>query len=227
MFKTYSMELAGRLLTIETGKLAGLTNANVLVRYGDTVVMVNVVASKEPRDGVDFFPLSVDYEEKMYAAGKIPGGFTRREGKAADKAILVSRAIDRPIRPLFPKDFRNDVVVTATVLSVEIDNSPEVCAMIGTSAALSISDIPFGGPTAAVKVGYVDGEFVINPTLEQRKKSELDLLVAGTMDKIAMIEAGAKELPDDKMLEAIKAGHVEIKKVCEFKNKRRNRKTKI
>ena len=219
MFKTYSMELAGRTLTVETGKLAGLANGNVLVRYGDTVVMVNVVASKEPREGIDFFPLSVDYEEKMYAAGKIPGGFTRREGKAADKAILVSRAIDRPIRPLFPKDFRNDVVVTATVLSVEIDNSPEVCAMIGTSAALSISDIPFGGPTAAVKVGYVDGEFVINPTLEQRKKSELDLLVAGTMDKIAMIEAGAKELPDDKMLEAIKAGHVEIKKVCEFISK--------
>ena len=219
MFKTYSMELAGRELTIETGKLAGLANGNVLVRYGDTVVMVNVVASKEPREGIDFFPLSVDYEEKMYAAGKIPGGFTRREGKAADKAILVSRAIDRPIRPLFPKDFRNDVVVTATVLSVEIDNSPEVCAMIGTSAALSISDIPFGGPTAAVKVGYVDGEFVINPTLEQRKKSELDLLVAGTMDKIAMIEAGAKELPDDKMLEAIKPGHVEIKKLCEFISK--------
>ncbi len=219
MFKTYSMELAGRTLTIETGKLAGLANGNVLVRYGDTVVMVNVVASKEPREGIDFFPLSVDYEEKMYAAGKIPGGFTRREGKAADKAILVSRAIDRPIRPLFPKDFRNDVVVTATVLSVEIDNSPEVCAMIGTSAALAISDIPFGGPTAAVKVGYVDGEFVINPTLEQRNKTELDLLVAGTMDKIAMIEAGAKELPDDKMLEAIKTGHVEIKKVCEFISK--------
>ncbi len=219
MFKTYSMELAGRPLTIETGKLAGLANGNVLVRYGETVVMVNVVASKEPREGIDFFPLSVDYEEKMYAAGKIPGGFTRREGKAADKAILVSRAIDRPIRPLFPKDFRNDVVVTATVLSVELDNSPEVCAMIGTSAALAISDIPFGGPTAAVKVGYVDGEFVINPTLEQRKKTELDLLVAGTMDKIAMIEAGAKELPDDKMLEAIKAGHVEIKKVCEFISK--------
>ena len=219
MFKTYSMELAGRTLTIETGKLAELANANVLVRYGDTVVMVNVVASKEPREGIDFFPLSVDYEEKMYAAGKIPGGFTRREGKAADKAILVSRAIDRPIRPLFPKDFRNDVVVTATVLSVEIDCSPEVCAMIGTSVALSISDIPFGGPTAAVKVGYVDGEFVINPTLEQRKKSELDLLVAGTMDKIAMIEAGAKELPDDKMLEAIKVGHIEIKKGCEFISK--------
>ena len=216
MFKSYSMELAGRTLTIETGKLAELANANVLVRYGDTVVMVNVCASKEPRDGIDFFPLSVDYEEKMYSVGKIPGGYTRREGKAADKAILVSRAIDRPIRPLFPKDFRNDVVVTATVLSVEIDNSPEVCAMIGTSAALAISDIPFGGPTAAVKVGYVDGEYIINPTLEQRKKTDLDLLVAGTMDKIAMIEAGAKELPDDIMLEAIKQGHEEIKKVCDF-----------
>jgi len=219
MFKTYSMELAGRTLTVETGKLAELANANVLVRYGETVVMVNVTASKEPKEGIDFFPLSVDYEEKMYSAGKIPGGFTRREGKAADKAILVSRAIDRPIRPLFPKDFRNDVVVVATVLSVEVDNSPEVCAMIGASAALSISDIPFGGPTAAVKVGYVDGEFVINPTVEQRAKSELDLTVAGTVDKIAMIEAGANELPDDKMLEAIKAGHVEIKKLCEFISK--------
>lgn len=216
MFKTYSMELAGRPLTIETGKFAGLANADVVVRYGETVVMVNVTASKEPRDGIDFFPLSVDYEEKMYAVGKIPGGFTRREGKAADKAILVSRAIDRPIRPLFPKDFRNDVVVVATVLSVEPDNSPEVCAMIGTSAALSISDIPFGGPTASVKVGYVDGKFVINPTLEERAKTELDLTVAGTIEKIAMIEAGAKELPDDKMLEAIKTGHEEIKKVCKF-----------
>ena len=219
MFKTYSMDLAGRTLTVETGKMAELANANVLVRYGETVVMVNVTASKEPKEGVDFFPLSVDYEEKMYSVGKIPGGFTRREGKAADKAILVSRAIDRPIRPLFPKDFRNDVVVVATVLSVEPDCSPEVCAMIGTSCALSISDIPFGGPTAAVKVGYVDGKFVINPTLEERAKSELDLLVAGTMEKIAMIEAGARELPDDKMLEAIKQGHVEIKKVCEFISK--------
>ena len=216
MFKTYETELAGRKLVIETGKMAGLANGSVLVRYGDTVVMVNVTASKEPKEGIDFFPLSVDYEEKLYAVGKIPGGFTKREGKAADKAILVSRAIDRPIRPLFPKDFRNDVVVVATVLSVEPDNSPEVCAMIGASAALSISDIPFGGPTAAVKVGYIDGEFVINPGLEQRAKSELDLTVAGTMDKIAMIEAGAKELPDDKMLEAIKRGHVEIKRLCEF-----------
>ena len=219
MLKTYSMELAGRTLTIETGELAGLANGNVLVRYGETVVMVNVTASKEPKEGIDFFPLSVDYEEKLYAVGKIPGGFTKREGKAADKAILVSRAIDRPIRPLFPKDFRNDVVVVATVLSVEPDNSPEVCAMIGASAALSISDIPFGGPTAAVKVGYVDGEFVINPGLEERAKTDLDLTVAGTMEKIAMIEAGAKELPDDKMLEAIKRGHVEIKRICEFISK--------
>lgn len=216
MIKSYETELAGRKLIIETGRIAELANGSVMVRYGETVVMVNVTAAKEPKEGVDFFPLSVDYEEKLYAVGKIPGGFTKREGKAADKAILVSRAIDRPIRPLFPKDFRNDVVVVATVLSVEPDNSPEVCAMIGASAALSISDIPFGGPTAAVKVGYIDGEFVINPGLEQRAKSELDLTVAGTMDKIAMIEAGAKELPDDKMLEAIKRGHVEIKRLCEF-----------
>ena len=216
MFKSYSMELAGRTLSIETGKLAGLTNGHVLVRYGDTTVMVNVTASKEPKEGIDFFPLSVDYEEKMYSVGKIPGGFTRREGKAADKAILVSRAIDRPIRPLFPKDFRNDVVVVATVLSVEPDNEPDFCAMIGASAALSISDIPFGGPTAAVKVGYVDDKIVINPTLEQRAKSKLRLTVAGTSQKVAMIEAGADEIPDDIMLNAIKQGHEEIKKVCEF-----------
>ena len=207
MFKTYSMELAGRPLTVETGKFAELVNANVIVRYGETVVMVNVTASKEPREGIDFFPLSVDYEEKMYSVGKIPGGFTRREGKAADKAILVSRAIDRPIRPLFPKDFRNDVVVVATVLSVEPDCSPEVCAMIWTSAALSISDIPFGGPTAAVNVGLVNGEIVINPTEEQRKISDLTLTVACTAEKIAMIEAGANEVSNEIMLEA-------IKKVC-------------
>ena len=200
MFKTYSMELAGRPLTIETGKLAELANANVVVRYGETVVMVNVTAAKEPKEGIDFFPLSVDYEEKLYAVGKIPGGFTRREGKPADKAILVSRAIDRPIRPLFPKDFRNDVVVVATVLSVEQDNSPEVCATIGAAAALAISDIPFGGPTAAVAVGYVDGQVIINPTVEQRAKSKLTLTLAGTEEKITMIEAGANEVPDDLML---------------------------
>ena len=216
MFKTYSMELAGRTLTIETGKMAELANANVLVRYGDTVVMVNVTASKEPREGIDFFPLSVDYEEKLYSVGKIPGGFTRREGKPSDKAILTSRVIDRPIRPLFPKDFRNDVCVVATVLSVDPDNSPEICAMIGSSAALSISDIPFGGPTGSVAVGLVDGEIVINPTVEQRAKTDLTLTVAGTKEKIAMIEAGANEIPNSLMLEAIKKGHEEIKRICDF-----------
>ena len=216
MFKSYETELAGRKLVIETGKLAGLANGNVVVKYGDTVVMVNVTASKEPKEGIDFFPLSVDFEEKLYSVGKIPGGFLKREGKPSDKAILTSRAIDRPLRPLFPKDFRNDVVVVATVLSVEQDNSPEVAAMIGASAALSISDIPFGGPTAAVNVGLVNGEIVINPTEEQRKISDLNLTVAGTAEKVAMIEAGANEVPDDIMLEAIKKGHEEIKKVCQF-----------
>ena len=216
MFKTFETELAGRKLVIENGKIAGLANGSVMVRYGDTVVMVNVTASKEPREGIDFFPLSVDYEEKLYSVGKIPGGFQKKEGKPADKAILTSRAIDRPLRPLFPKDFRNDVCVVATVLSVEQDNSPEVAAMIGASCALSISDIPFGGPTAAVNVGYVDGQIVINPTQDQREKSDLTLTVAGTIDKIAMIEAGANEIPDDIMLDAIKAAHVEIKKICNF-----------
>ena len=178
--------------------------------------MVNVTAAKEPKEGIDFFPLSVDYEEKLYAVGKIPGGFTKREGKPADKAILTSRAIDRPLRPLFPKDFRNDTCVVATVLSVDPDNSPEVCAMIGASAALSISDIPFGGPTAAVAVGYVDDQIVINPTLAQREKSRLTLTVAGTLEKITMIEAGADEIPNDTMLEAIKTAHEEIKKICNF-----------
>ena len=216
MFKSYETELAGRKLVIETGKLCGLANGSVVVKYGDTVVMVNVTASKEPKEGIDFFPLSVDFEEKMYSVGKIPGSYTKREGKPSDKAILVSRAIDRPLRPLFPKDFRNDVVVVATVLCVEQDNSPEVAAMIGASAALSISDIPFGGPTAAVNVGLVNGEIVINPTEEQRKVSDLTLTVAGTAEKVAMIEAGANEVPDDVMLEAIKKGHEEIKKICEF-----------
>lgn len=216
MFKSYSTELAGRTLTLETGKLAGLANGSVLVKYGDTVVLVDVTASKEPRDGIDFFPLSVDYEEKLYAVGKIPGSYTKREGKPSDKAILTSRAIDRPLRPLFPKDFRNDVCVVATVLSVEQDNQPEICAMIGASAALSISDIPFGGPTAAVAVGYVNDGIIINPTEEQRKNSRLTLTVAGTKDKIAMIEAGADEIPDDIMLEAIKKAHKEIKKLCTF-----------
>ena len=216
MFKKYETQLAGRTLSIETGKIAELANGNVVVRYGETVVMVNVTAAKEPKEGIDFFPLSVDYEEKLYAVGKIPGGFTKREGKPADKAILTSRAIDRPLRPLFPKDFRNDTCVVATVLSVDPDNSPEVCAMIGASAALSISNIPFGGPTAAVAVGYVDDQIVINPTLAQREKSRLTLTVAGTLEKITMIEAGADEIPNDTMLEAIKTAHEEIKKICNF-----------
>ena len=216
MFKSYSMELAGRNLTIETGKMAGLANGSVLVKYGDTRVLVNVTASKEPKEGIDFFPLSVDYEERLYAVGKIPGSFQKREGKPTDKAILTARAIDRPIRPLFPKDFRNDVCVDALVLSVDQDCSPEVCAMIGTSAALSISDIPFGGPTASVAVGYVDDKIVINPTEEQKQKSRLTLTVAGTVDKIAMIEAGADEIPDATMLDAIKTAHIDIKRICEF-----------
>ena len=216
MYKIYETELAGRKLTIETGKMASLANGSVLVRYGDTVVMVNVTASKEPKDGIDFFPLSVDFEEKLYSVGKIPGSYSKREGKPSDKAILTSRAIDRPLRPLFPKDFRNDVVVVATVMSVDQDNSPEVAAMIGASAALSISDIPWGGPTAAVNVGLVDGEIIINPTEEQRKVSDLTLTVAGTADKIAMIEAGANEVSNDIMLKAIKEGHKEIKKICKF-----------
>ncbi len=216
MFKTYETELAGRKLIIETGKMAGLANGSVLVRYGDTCVLVNVTASKEPREGIDFFPLSVDFEEKLYAVGKIPGGFLKREGKPSDKAILTSRAIDRPLRPLFPKDFRNDVVVVGTVLCVEQDNSPEVAAMIGAATALAISNIPFNGPTAAVNVGLVDGQIVINPTEEQREKSDLTLTVAATEKKITMIEAGANEVPDDIMLKAIKEAHKEIKKLCKF-----------
>ncbi len=219
MYKVYETELAGRKLTIETGKVAKQANGSVVVRYADTVVMTNVAASKEAQEGVDFFPLSVNYEEKLYSVGRIPGSFNRREGKPSDKSILVSRAIDRPIRPLFPHDFRNDVCVTNTVLSVDPSASPEVCANIGTSAALSISDIPWGGPTAAVQVGYINNEFVINPTEEQSKNSRLHLTVAGTVDKIVMIEAGADEIPNDVMLDAIKTAHIEIKMVCEFISK--------
>ena len=216
MFKIYETELAGRKLTIETGKFANQANGSVTIRYGETVVMTNVTASKEPKEGVDFFPLSVDYEEKLYAVGKIPGSFNRREGKPADKAVLTSRAIDRPIRPLFPHDFRNDVCIVNTVLSVDQDYSPEVCANIGVSAALSISDIPWAGPTAAVNVGYVGDKIIINPTAEERKNSRLKLTVAGTEEKITMIEAGADEISNEVMLQAIKEAHVEIKKMCKF-----------
>ena len=216
MFKTYSMDLEGKMLTIETGKMAGLANGSCLVKYGETAVLVNVTASKEPKEGIDFFPLSVDYEERLYAVGKIPGSFQKREGKPSEKAILISRAIDRPLRPLFPKDLRNDVVVSCLVLSVDQDSSPEVCSMIGAATALAISDIPFNGPTAGVNVGYVDGNIVINPNAEQKEKSDLNLTLAGTMEKITMIEAGANEIPNEIMLQAIKEGHKEIKKVCEF-----------
>ncbi len=216
MFKIYETELAGRKLTIETGKFANQANGSVTVRYGETVVMTNVTASKEPKEGVDFFPLSVDYEEKLYAVGRIPGSFNRREGKPADKAILISRAIDRPIRPLFPHDFRNDVCIVNTVLSAHQDFSPEVCANIGTSAALSISDIPWAGPTAAVQVGYVDDKIIINPTEKENKRSRLHLTVAGTETKITMIEAGADEIPNETMLQAIKEAHKEIINVCKF-----------
>ncbi len=216
MEKIFSTTLAGRTLTFETGKLAQLASGAVLVRYGDTAVMATATMSAKPREGIDFFPLSVDYEEKLYAVGKIPGGFIRREGKPSEKAILASRVIDRPIRPLFPSDLRNDVTVITTVMSVEQDNSPEIAAMIGASAAICISDIPFAGPIAGVQVGLVDGELIINPTLEQREKSTLQLTVAGTAEKVNMIEAGAHEVPEDIMLKAILMAHEEIKKICAF-----------
>lgn len=214
--KIFTMELAGRTLTIETGKLAMLANGAVLVRYGDTVVLTTVTASSKPREGVDFFPLSVDYEERLYAVGKIPGGFIKREGKPSERAILTSRVIDRPIRPLFPKDLRNDVSVVNTVLSVDQDNSPEVAAMIGTSAAISISDVPFNGPIGGVVLGLVNGQVIINPDARQREKSDMYVTLAGTSKKIAMIEAGAREIPEDVMLDAIKKGHEEIRKITGF-----------
>ena len=216
MFRTFETTLAGRPLIVETGKMAMLTNGHCLVRYGDTVVMVNVTASRNPREGVDFFPLSVDYEEKLYSVGKIPGGYIKREGKPSEKAILTSRVIDRPIRPLFPADLRNDVSVVATVLSVEQDNPPEVAAMIGTSIAISISDIPWNGPIGGVWLGLVDGEFVINPTVEQREKSEMQVTVAATREKVVMIEAGANEVPEDVMLDGIKFAHKTIIEIVDF-----------
>ncbi len=216
MYRTFTTQLAGRTLTLEFGKVAQLANGSCLVRYGDTVVLSTATASKEPKEGIDFFPLSVDYEEKLYSVGKIPGGFIRREGKPSEKAILTSRVIDRPIRPLFPKDLRNDVVVINTVLSVDQDNSPEIAAMIGASAALTVSDIPFGGPIGGIVLGLVDDQVVINPTAAQRERSKMYVTLAGTREKICMIEAGAQEVPDDVMLNAIIKGHGTIKKICEF-----------
>ena len=217
-FKVYETELAGRPLRIETGMMAGLANAAVMSCYGDTRVLCTVTASAKPREGVDFFPLSVDYEEKMYSVGRFPGSFTRREGKATDKAILASRCIDRPIRPLFPKDMRNDCSVVATVMSVDPDCSPEVAAAIGVSTAIAISDIPWAGPISSVNVGLVDGEIVINPNLSERAKTDLTLTVSSTADLVAMIEAGGNEIPDDLMFDCIMAGHEVNKEVVKFIN---------
>ncbi len=218
-YKVFETTLAGRKLVIETGKFAQLANGSCMVRYGDTAVHVAATASKTPREGIDFFPLSVDFEERLYSVGKIPGSFSKREGKPSDKAVLTSRVIDRPIRPLFPKDMRNDVSVVCTAMSVDEDCSPEVAAMIGTSIALSISDIPWGGPISAVFVGLVSGEIIINPTAEQRKKSDLSLTVASTEKLISMIEAGANEVSDETMYEAILKAHEINKEVIEFINK--------
>ncbi len=215
-YRTFRYPLGGRLLQLEIGKVCEQANGQVWVQYGDTVVSVTVCCSKEPREGMDFFPLSCDFEEKMYSVGKIPGGFIKREGRPSEHAILTSRLIDRPLRPLFPKGFYNDVVVVATCMSVDHDYSPEIAAMIGSSVAIATSDIPWDGPTAAVKVGRVDGQFVINPTLEQREKSDIDMTVAGTKEAIMMVEAGAKEVPEMDMLDAILFAHEEIKRLVEF-----------
>ena len=216
--KIYEYTLAGRPLVIETGKLAGLANGSCLCRYGDTAVLCCATASEKPRDGIDFLPLSVDFDERMYAAGKIPGGYLKREGKPSEKAVLTARVIDRPVRPLFPKDLRNDVALTLTVMSVDHDCSPEITAMIGASIALSISDIPWNGPIGGVFMGLVNGEIVVNPTEAQRKVSDLELTVAASMEKVVMIEAGAKEVDDDTMFEAIMKAHAEIKELLVFIN---------
>ncbi|MBQ0067501.1 MAG: polyribonucleotide nucleotidyltransferase, partial [Phascolarctobacterium sp.] len=217
--QSFTYEWGGRTLTIETGKIAKQANGAVLVRYGDTAVVVAVTGTKTPREGVDFFPLTVDFEEKMYAVGKIPGGFIKREGRPAETAILTSRLIDRPIRPMFPDGYHNDVQIVATAVSVDPDNAPDMPAMLGASCALAISDIPFNGPIAGVRVGQIDGKFIINPTVEQAKVSTLNLAVAGTKDAILMIEAGAKEVSEETMLDAIFFGHEEIKKLVEFQEK--------
>ena len=216
MEKVFKTEIAGRPLVVETGKIAQFANGSVLIRYGDTVILSTVTASTQPRDGVDFFPLSVDYEEKQYAVGRIPGGFIKREGRPSEKAILTSRVIDRPVRPLFPKDLRNDVVVSNTVMSVDQDCSPEIAAMLGTSIAISISDIPWKGPIAGVVLGLIDNKAVINPTEAQREVSQMYVTLAGTKTKICMVEAGANEVPDEIMLQAIADGHEAIKEICAF-----------
>ena len=219
MYKSFTMELAGRTLTVDVGRVAAQANGAALMHYGDTVVLSTATASDKPREGIDFFPLSVEYEEKLYAVGKIPGGFIKRESKPSENAILTSRVIDRPMRPLFPKDYRNDVTLNNLVLCVDQDCSPEVTAMLGSAIATCISDIPFGGPTASTMVGMVDGELVFNPTSAQREKSTLALTVASTREKVIMIEAGAEEIPEDKMIEAIFAAHAVNQKIIEFIDK--------
>ena len=215
-YKFFETEFAGRKLVIETGKMAGLANGSCLVRYGETVVLVTATASDKPRAGIDFFPLAVDFEERLYSVGRIPGSFMRREGRPGERAILTSRLIDRPIRPLFPKDLRNDVAIAITVLSVDNDNAPEIAGMIGTSVALSISDIPWNGPIAGAIIGYADGKYIVNPTSAEREKSEMHVTVAGTAEKVVMIEAGANEIPEDIMFDAIMLAHEEIKKIVRF-----------
>lgn len=216
MTRVYEMELAGRTLRVETGNLAQFANGSCLVRYGDTVVLSTATSSKSPRPGIDFFPLSVDYEEKMYAVGRFPGGFLKREGRPTENAVLTARAIDRPMRPLFPKDLRNDVNLSNLVLSVDQDCKPEICAMIGSSIAISISDIPWNGPTASLMIGLIDNKPVFNPTEEEREASQMDVILAGTVDKVCMIEAGANEVPDDVLLNAIEEGHKVIQDICRF-----------
>ena len=217
-FRTFETEFAGRRLVVETGKMAELANGSCLVRYGDTVILATATASERPRDGIDYFPLSVDFEEKLYSVGKIPGGFLKREGRPSEKAILASRLIDRPMRPLFPKDMRNDVAVCITVLSVDQDNSPEIAGMLGASIAVAISDIPWAGPIAGVNVGLVDGKFVFNPTAAERDRSDLNLTVVGSDKKVVMIEAGANEVPNDTMFDAIMAGYEHCNRMCRFIN---------
>ncbi len=216
IIRNFEMELAGRTLKVETGKVANLANGSCMVSYGETYVLCTVVGSKKPKEGIDFFPLSVDYEEKMYSVGKIPGGYIKREGRPSEKAVLTSRLIDRPIRPLFPEGFKNEVQITTTVFSVDQENQPDIVAMIGSSIALSISDVPFDGPTGSVTVGYIDGQYVINPTTEQREVSKLSLVVSGTKDAVTMVEAGAEILSEEVMLGAILRGHDEIKKIVAF-----------
>ena len=219
MYKSYSMELAGRTLTVDIGRVAKQANGAALMHYGDTTVLATATASKEPREGIDFFPLSVEYEEKMYAVGKIPGGFNKREGKASEHAILTSRVIDRPMRPLFPKDYRNDVTLVNMVMSVDPECNPEIPAMLGSSIATCISDIPFDGPCATTQVGLINGEYIINPTMAQKDVSDLQLTVASTREKVIMIEAGAKEVPEDKMIEAIYKAHEVNQEIIKFIDK--------